>query len=139
MHRPSRLRVAVLVALALVACSSQQRSGKSPEEQLVETRQELRDTIDRLFTTYGGSEITGRSSGGSPGTTGGVLGHVVGEADRSLFERQCLATGRGERPVAVSPKLREFLDRAEVASECRRASDLQRRVTELEREVAGRR
>jgi hypothetical protein len=133
-----RTWLAAALVLVLAACgSSQKRSGKSPEEQLVETRQELRDTIDRLFTTYGGSEITGGSGGGAGGTAGDVLGHVVGEADRSLFERQCLATGRGERPVAVSPKLRDFLDRAEVAQECRRAAELERRVTELEREVAG--
>jgi hypothetical protein len=130
----SRLSTALtlVAAVSLAACGGAQKPRKSPEEQLVEAREELRGTIDRLYQAYGGSEV----AGGSTGDSGGVLGHVVGEADRSYFERQCLAVGRGERPISVSPKLQQYLDRAEVAKECRRANDVQRRIAELEKQVA---
>lgn len=124
--------VVLVAGLALAACSGAQKP-KSPEEQLVDSREELRGTFDRLYRSYGGSEVAGGPSSGS----GGVLGHVVGEADRSYFERQCLAVGRGERPISVSPKLQEFLGRAEVAKDCRKANELQRHIAELEKQVAG--
>src|SRR5512141_2945286 len=102
------LHLVLVAGLALTACAGSQ---KTKEEQLIDTREELRNTFDRLYRSYGGSEVAGGGTSGS----GGVLGHVVGEADRSYFERQCLAVGRGERPISVSPKLQEYLGRAEVA------------------------
>jgi hypothetical protein len=131
-----RILLVAVAGLALAACSGTQKPKKSPEEQLVDTRQELRETLGELYRSYGGSEVAGSGgASGSPGS-GGVLGHVVGEADRSYFERQCLAVGRGERPISVSPKLGEYLGRAEVAKGCRKAADLQRHVGELEKQVA---
>ena len=122
--------VPLAAAVLLAACGgSQKKPTKSPEEQLVDARLELRDTFERLYRSYGGSEVAG-------GGTGGVVAHAVNEADRAYFERQCLATGRGERPISVSPKLQEYLGRAEVAKDCRKAGDLQRRIAELEKQVA---
>ncbi len=60
----------------------------------------------------------------------------MGEADRSYFEQQCLAIGRGERPFSLSAKLEEFLRRADVQRDCRRSADLQMEIDKLQREAS---
>jgi hypothetical protein len=120
-------RAAALLAvlpLALAAC-------KSPEQRLVDRRRELRDTLDPLYSWYGGVAVAKVEGPGD----GGLLGRVVGEVDRAYFDGQCLAVGRGERPLALSGKLDAFLREEKVARECRKAADLQLEIDELQREV----
>jgi hypothetical protein len=127
MRRSPLARAAALAAaLAVAACAGGQRRA---EDDLADARREQRELFDRLYEAYGGSEV-------SAGTSTGPLGHVFGEADRSYFERSCIAHGRGERPVNLSPRMQKFLDQPESQKECWRASDLQRRIDELSRRVA---
>ncbi|HET7754751.1 MAG TPA: hypothetical protein VFK85_12650 [Anaeromyxobacteraceae bacterium] len=133
----------VVAPLTLSGCrtSAPAAAKERPEDQLFAARQEYRQTIDGLYRTYGGSDVPGNSppttgSPGAPPQDEGVVGHVVSEADRSYFERQCLAVGRGERPFNVSGKMQRFLDTAENARGCRNAAMLQERIAQLEKRVA---
>ncbi len=121
---PPRL-VAALAALALLAAC------KSPQEKLVERRREQRAVLDRLYSQYGGSGLEPKEEPGSAG----IVGQILGEADRSYFEQQCLAVGRGERSFSLTAKLQEFLRRDDVQRDCRRSADLQMEIDALERDV----
>jgi hypothetical protein len=134
--RPS-LAAAFVALLVLSSSGCRSAPEKKPEDQLFEARQEYRQTLDGLYRAYGGTYVPGSSTSGSaPQQDGGVIGHVVSEADRSYFERQCLAVGRGERPFSVSAKLQRFLDGAENASGCRKSAQLQEQIRQLEARVA---
>lgn len=67
-----------------------------------------------------------------------MIGRLFGEVDRSWFEQQCLALGRGERPVGMSGRLETFLRERGNARACRKAADLQLEIDGLERETGGR-
>jgi hypothetical protein len=125
----ARTLLALLASLplALGAC-------RSSERQLVDTRRELRATLDRMYADYS-------SHGERPAAGGdaGVLGHLVGQVDRAYFEAQCIAVGRGERGLSVSARLEAFLSEDRNARACRKAADLQLEVDELERKVAAER
>lgn len=132
---------AALLVLASSGCkTTPSQPEKSPEDQLFEARQEYRQTIDALYGAYGGTDVPGNPAPSAPGAPPpegeDVIGRVVSEADRSYFERQCLAVGRGERPLSLSGKMQRFLDGAENASGCRKAAQLQSRIKELEKAVA---
>jgi hypothetical protein len=126
-----RLRplAAALGAVALLAAC------KSPQEKLLERRREQRETLDRLYARLGSAGGAKKEEGGG---SAGLVGRILGEADRTYFEQQCLALGRGERTLALSQQLDEFLQREDVQRECRRSVDLQLEIEELERVTAAR-
>jgi hypothetical protein len=133
--------LALALALGLAACSSTPDTPEQrPEDQLFAARQEYRRTLDGLYRSYGGTDVPGNPPPDVPATQDredeNVLGHVVSEADRSYFERQCLAIGRGERPFTLSGKMQRFLDAEENARGCRTAAQLQERIRALEAQVA---
>jgi hypothetical protein len=129
--RVAALLAALPLALSLAAC-------KTPEQKLVDRRHALRATLDRLYGSYGGSDLARPPPAeGGAAQDGGILGRALGEVDRSYFESQCLAVGRGERPFALSGKLDAFLRDERNAQECRRAADLRGEIDALERQVAG--
>jgi hypothetical protein len=148
MHR--RLVLALLAAVLAVAC-------RTPEEKLVDRRRDLRDALDRLYSEYGGSDLAREVSGANGGTagaggraederarvpakgSGGVVGRLVQELDRSHFEESCLAIGRGERSFVLSDRLDAFLKEADHSRACRDAARIQSDVSALEREVQARR
>jgi hypothetical protein len=121
------VRVAALAVavFALLAC-------RTPRETLVDRRAELRKTLDQLYADFGGTEAKAENP---EEKTGGVLGQVFTRVDRSYFERQCLAVGRGERPVELSAKLDAFLQDEKNANRCRKAAELQDEVDRLEGKV----
>jgi hypothetical protein len=146
-----RATVALLLLAALAtAC-------RTPEEKLVDRRHELRELLDGLYATYGGSdlakEVRGEAAGdeevarerGERGARGqddeaepqgaGLVGRLVTEMDRSLFEQSCLDLGRGGRPFVLSDKLAAFLAEPDHAADCRKAARLRAEVDALEREV----
>jgi hypothetical protein len=113
------------VVLALAGC-------KSREEQLIDRRHELRETLDDVYESYSGDTK-------GPGADSGVVGRLVAGIDRAHFDEYCLAIGRGERPFAISRKLEDFMKDRSHARACRRAAEIQVDVEELEREVSPRR
>jgi hypothetical protein len=122
-----------LLAL-LAACAALAVACKTPEQKLVDRRRELRTTLDRAYGDYAAS--AGKSQeGGDPG----LFGRVAGEVDRAYFESQCLAVGRGDRPVSLSARLDAFLKDDRNARACRKAADLQLEVDALEKQVSGER
>ena len=121
---PHRLAAAIAGLALLAAC-------KSAQEKLVERRREQRATLDRLYAEYGGSGVEPKEEPGSAG----IVGRILGEADRSYFEQQCLALGRGERAFSLTAKLQGFLRRDDVQRDCRRSADLQMEIEALERDV----
>jgi hypothetical protein len=118
------LLVVAALSLALTAC-------RSAEQRLVDRRRELRSTLGRAYGDWAAS-----TPQGEPAPDAGVLGMFASQVDRALFESQCLATGRGERALPLSPRLDAFLREDRNARTCRKAADLQLEVDALEREVA---
>jgi hypothetical protein len=113
---------------ALLACATLALACQSPEQKLVDRRRELRQTLDRAYAAYAGET---EPKPEDPG----LLGRVAGEVDRAWFESQCLAQGRGERPMSLSARLDAFLKDDRNARACRRAADLQVDIDALERQV----
>jgi hypothetical protein len=122
------LVVAAALPLALGAC-------RSPEEKLADRRRELRESLDALHGAY---VAAGTAEAPAEGGDGGLVGRVVGELGRAVFEQHCLAIGRGERPFALSGRLESFMAEPANARACRRAADLQLEVDALAREVGAR-
>lgn len=138
MNSRAAVTSSLLIALAVAGCrSTPSQPEQKPEDQLFAARQEYRQTLDGLYRSYGGTSVLGNPSPDSSGASddGNVVGHVVSEADRSYFERQCLAVGRGERPFSISAKMQRFLDVGENAKGCRKAAELQVRIRELEERI----
>jgi hypothetical protein len=125
----SRAALALLAAAPLVLAGCQ-----TAEEKLLDRRHELRAALQQLHGAYGGSGDAREDEE----RDGGVLRQVIGEVDRLHFEQQCLAVGRGERPLMLSRRLAAFLEEPENARACRRVSELQAEVEALERRVADR-
>jgi hypothetical protein len=123
MARPV-LSLLCVLSLALGAC-------KTPEQKLVDTRRELRATLDRVYADY-----SARGAKPKEDAEPGVLGHVAGQVDRAYFESQCLALGRGERGFNLSPRLEAFLAEERNADACREAADLQLEIDALEQKVS---
>ncbi len=120
----SRPLLAAAAALAVAtAC-------KTPEQRLVDRRHELRETLDRLYSEYAPTDATPSDPG--------LVGRIMGEADRTYFEQHCLAIGRGERPFALSGKLDAFMKDPAHAHACRKAADLDVEIDGLQREVGRR-
>ena len=97
-----------LVATALLA------GCRSDAERLVDLRTELRNRLEHLYASYGGSELATRAAaeGEAPEGAGegrAIAARLVGELDRSYFEGHCLARGRGERPFSMSARLDAFM------------------------------
>lgn len=118
------LAAAALAAALALGC-------RTPEQRLLDARRDLRATLDDLYADY--REAAAPEGGEDPG----LLGRLVGEVDRSWFEQQCLALGRGERPVGASARAEAFLHERGNARACRKAADLQLEIEKLERETEG--
>ena len=107
----------------------------------MDRRHDLRDALDELYADYGGSDLAREVSGADRETaggaepraedgrarvpakgSGGVVGRLVQELDRSHFEESCLAIGRGERPFVLSERLEAFLSDADHSRDCRDAA-----------------
>ncbi len=118
-------RLAAAAGLAALAALA---SCKTREEKLVDRRRDQREMLDRLYSEYEASAAEPKDQGST-----GFIGRIMGEADRSYFEQQCLAVGRGERPFSLSGKLEGFLRGDTVQRDCRRSADLQLEIDALER------
>ena len=124
-------RHAAAVSLAILAALA---GCKSPQERLLDRRRDQRATLDRLYSEFRESEAEAKKEEAG---AAGIVGRLLGEVDRSYFEQQCMAVGRGERPLALSAKLEEFLQRADVQSDCRRSADLQLEIDALQKDTSG--
>lgn len=137
-------------ALVLVLASTLATACRTAEEKLVDRRHELRSLLDELYADYGGSELAKEvrseaaredgpgareAEGGGERQGAGLVGRLVTEMDRSLFEQSCFEVGRGERPFVLSDKLAAFLAERDHADDCRKAARLRGEVAALEREV----
>lgn len=130
-----RALLALAAIGALAACSS-------PEEKLLDRRQELRETLDELHARYASDAPAGERPAAEPGAAeggGGLVQRLVGEIDRAHFDQVCLGTGRGERVFSFSGRLEAFVREERNARACREAARLEAEVAGLEREVAARR
>lgn len=133
---PPRLPVLLACLLLLAACTS-------PEEKLLDRRQSLRTVLDELHASYAASAPAApeaeRAQGDSAEPGAGLVRRLVGEFDRAQLESYCLASGRGERPFAISSRVEAFVREPSNAERCRKAARLEAEVAALEREVAARR
>jgi hypothetical protein len=125
-RRMTRCLLPLLAAAALAA------GCRSPEEKLVDRRRELRAKLDALHAEYARGTPAPEQGGDA-----GLLGRFAGEVGRAYLEARCLALGRGERPVGLSPRADAFLDEERSARTCREAADLEVEVRALERQVSG--
>jgi hypothetical protein len=161
MHR--RLALALLAAVLAVACRTPEEKLVDRRRDLRDALDRLyseyggSDLAKELSGAEGGTggrTEDERAPGGAEGDrgraegerarvpargSGGVVGRLVQELDRSHFEDSCLAIGRGERPFVLSDRLDAFLKEAEHSRACRDAARIQSDVSALEREVQARR
>ncbi len=135
---PRRIFAAALALVAALAC-------RSPEEQLVDRRNELRHTLDQLYADYGRAaaepakgEAPPSGEGAPEAPAAGVVGRFVSQLEQSHFDATCLAIGRGERPFVLSDRLASFVAEPANADRCRRAARIQAEVASLEHDVAQR-
>ena len=132
---PRWIVAAAVALLAALAC-------RSPEEKLVDRRNELRRTLDALYADYGraSAEAAKGDSSGHEGAeaapaAAGVVGRFVSQLEQTHFDETCLAVGRGERPFVLSDRLATFVGDPAHTDRCRRAARIQAEVAALEREV----
>jgi hypothetical protein len=134
---PRWLAAVALALLAVLAC-------RSPEEKLVDRRNELRRALDGLYADYGRSDAEpAKGDAAAPADAAGaapagIVGRFVGQLEQTHFDETCLAVGRGERPFVLSDRLAAFVADGANADRCRRAARIQAEVAALEREVAQR-
>ncbi|HET8539002.1 MAG TPA: hypothetical protein VFL83_03920 [Anaeromyxobacter sp.] len=121
----------LLAAAALLAPAACQ----TPEQKLADRRRELREVLDPMYAAYSAPPAPGTADAAGE-REGGLVGRIMGELGRAAFEQHCLATGRGERPFAISGRLEAFVSEPANARACRRAADLQLEIDALERDVA---
>lgn len=132
--RRTRITALLLAGFIAVAC-------KSPEEKLIDRREQLRARLDRLYETYAAQDRDGTAqdrAGAAQGaeSSGGVLGRFLAQVDRAHFDEYCLAIGRGERPFSFSGKLETFMKVKKNARSCRKAAEIQLSIDALERDAA---
>ena len=134
---PRWLAALALALVAALAC-------RSPEEKLVDRRNELRRALDGLYADYGRAAAEpAQADGAAPddaanAAPAGVVGRFVGQLEHAHFDETCLAVGRGERPFVLSDRLAAFVADGANADRCRRAARIQAEVAALEREVGRR-
>lgn len=106
--------------LTLLACD--------PGNQATNVCRDRRGAIDALYASYGGSAV-------AEAARTGLLGEVVTEIDLSQFEKNCVALGRGGRPMFAAKKAREFFAVPGTQAECQRVVDLDDKLKALNREL----
>ena len=131
---PRWIVAAAVALLAALAC-------RSPEEKLVDRRNELRRALDTLYADFGRASAEPAKTD-SPGReaaeaapAAGVVGRFVSRLEQTHFDETCLAVGRGERPFVLSDRLATFVGDPAHVDRCRRAARIQAEVAALEREV----
>lgn len=143
-------RVVALPLLFTLSTLSALSGCKSAEEKLADSRTELRQLEDGLFSRYGGSAIASqvdqqaRAAGqDAQQRTGdalaGMVGEVVGNAaramDREMFSQDCRRVGRGESVPFLTDKGRLFFERPDTRDACVQIAKIADNVTRLEREL----
>lgn len=132
--RRTGITALLLAGFIAVAC-------KSPEEKLIDRREQLRAKLDRLYETYAAQDRDGTAqdragTAQEAASSGGVLGRFLAQVDRAHFDEYCLAIGRGERPFSFSGKLETFMKVKKNARGCRKAAEIQLSIDALERDAA---
>lgn len=139
--------IALLIAAASAGgCDYTETRRASFESQLIDLKFERTVLIDALYGEYGGGTLVrsldSLAQSETPQdteTTDAIRDFARGiaeEGDRSLFEEQVRVVGRGDRPVMLSTRVREFFSRDTVRADCRRVVELDHEVERAERKLA---
>lgn len=141
LSRPSVRGLALGLAWTSLLCGLMTVACMSREEKLFDQRHRLRESLEKLYTAYGGAELASdgrkpaRATGEAAQPLNGLVSRFVEGAERAHFDEFCLAIGRGQRPFALSRKLDDFMKKSENVRACRDAAKLQLAIDALEREV----
>lgn len=138
----------------LFACETleTQLKLKSPEEQLIDLRFEYKESIDTLYTSYGGNQLvenintsetsekndnlnTQKPNNEAVNQLMATLKNTVKAQDRSLFEQHCLEIGNGQNPMIATPKASTFFADPANIEGCKQAALKQIQIRKLESEI----
>jgi hypothetical protein len=109
-----------MLMLLLLACD--------PAITATDLCRERRDALDALYARYGGSAVAAEAQKG-------VLGGVIGEADRTRFEAGCVELGGGGRPTFMAKKAKDFFAEPQTKKTCERVVDLALKLKAANREL----
>jgi hypothetical protein len=108
----------MLLTLLLLSCD--------PVEKARNLCRARRETLDALYTDYGGAEGTKGS---------GILAGAIGGADRANFEGKCVEIGKGGKPTIFTDKAKEFFGREDTVTSCRKVVDYETKVMAINRDL----
>ena len=108
----------MLLILALMSCD--------PVESAQKLCRARGDTLDSLYTAYGGSELAKGD---------GVIGNALGGADRTSFVSKCVDIGKGGHPTILTDKAKTFFADPKTVKACQKVVDLETKVAAINREL----
>jgi hypothetical protein len=143
----------LISALCASGCDYSETRRENLHSRLISLRSERTALLDALYKDYGGgtllrslreeapeAEVPQDPKAEAPEVPeDAILDFVrglVAEGDRSLFEEQARVVGRGDRPVTLTSRDREFFSRDPVKARCRQVVELDYKIERMERKLA---
>jgi len=128
----------LLILVIGTACDNAQSRAK----RIVSLRSERKQTLDKLYQEYGGSELAQsiksgvqneKGAGNSPENqfAQGIANLAQG-ADRSFFEQSIRTVGSGENMVAITDKAKQFYSRPDVVKKAKKIYQIDIELEQLE-------
>lgn len=136
-----------LFFLCFFACDVIDSFTKSPAERLIDLRTKRTETMDALYTTYGGGTLTNevkketdeaidKNTEKSGNKFLKALKNTVSEVDRSMFEKHCLTLGSGNHAEIITEKAKDFFEKPENLKTCKEIAVLDIKISELALKVS---
>lgn len=130
----------LITAITAAGLTSACRFWESPEQQLVRLRAERREKLDELYRHFRGIPEPGPAvaPGPVPPPSGDIEDMAEGmleNADRTIFEKNISAVGRGERPITIMPESRAFYESPDVRKSAQRIYEIEITIESLEKRL----
>ncbi len=133
--------------LSLLACDTINSQFKSPEELLIDVRFEQKESLEQLYSSYGGGSIannlikedTSASKSNKDPNIQGFLNNIkntIQSTDREVFVEHCLQIGQGQSVSFVTDKAKDFFELPNTINTCKSAALRQIKITKLEQTLS---
>ena len=132
----------MLNLLFIVACDTITSQLKSPEEQLIDLRFEQKQSLEQLYTNYGGGSLNNllkdnvsAAQNDSDPKVNSFLNNIkttIQSTDKEVFSEHCLQIGQGHSVSFVTDKAKLFFEEQTTVSTCKEAALRQIRIQQLE-------
>ncbi|MEI7704121.1 MAG: hypothetical protein WCK73_05945 [Deltaproteobacteria bacterium] len=123
------------IAWAILATCLASAACTAKDDKLAGPRNELRQVLDAAYENYGGGALAAKAKAEAGEHSGAAAQHaalLVAEADRAVFEKYCIAAGKGEHLFNASVKLDEWLKNERNKETCRMAAKASAKLAEAE-------